>query len=86
MTVSRWVVARKSSRVDQEIQTREACQGALAKPKVRLGAVMQDPEWAGVEDISSVVLSLLWMFRMRSSPLKVMSESRDKPSERRRVF
>jgi hypothetical protein len=44
VTVSGWVVARKTSRVDQEIQTHEACQGALAKAQLRLGAGCRSPE------------------------------------------
>jgi hypothetical protein len=58
MTISRWVVARKSSRVDQEIQTHEACQRGLAKAKVKLGTGSRSRKWAGAKDISSVVLSL----------------------------
>jgi hypothetical protein len=50
MVVHRWVVARKSSRVDQEIQS---LGGVLAKPHVELAGEVQDPGRAGVEDISA---------------------------------
>ena len=67
MVVRRWVVARKSSRVDQEIQSLR-CAGQATRETSRQGA---GSEPAGVEDISASTSSVFVKIKGQSSALRM---------------
>ena len=67
MVVRRWVVARKSSRVDQEIQSLR-CAGQATRETSRQGA---GSEPAGVEDISASTSFVFVKIKRQSSALRM---------------